>query len=160
MIKEYTNDQLLTYLKSTMTCLPYAKGITGFVLNHNYKEIFEKTKEYLDLRNTVIKKYGEVTDDGTYEIIDDEQLEKANAELADYGELKVSVDIIKIPEEKTVESNLTAAQLMSLSWMIKSNTADDIRSILCIPDYDEDEEETKTADKYDPKEPVTDDRFV
>ena len=159
MIKEYTNKQMTTFLKSAMTCLPYAKGITGFVLNHNYKEIFEKTKEYLDLRNAVIKKYGEEAEDGSYEIIDDEQLAKANKELADYDELKVSVDIIKIPEEKTVESNLSAAQLMSLSWMIKSNTADDIRSILCIPDFDEDEEET-AAGSYDPKEPVTDDRFV
>ena len=160
MIKEYTNDQLTTYLKSAMNCLPYAKGVTGFVLNHNYKEIFEKIKEYLDLRNTVIQKYGEMTDDGTYEIVDEEQLQKADKELSDYGSLKVSVDIVKIPEEKTVEGNLTAAQLMSLSWMIKSNTSDDLRTILCIPDFDEDEEDKKTADKYDPREPVTDDRFV
>lgn len=160
MIKEYTNDQLTTYLKSAMNCLPYAKGVTGFVLNHNYKEIFEKIKEYLDLRNTVIQKYGEMSEDGTYEIVDEERLEKANKELEDYGALKVSVDIVKIPEEKTVESNLTAAQLMSLSWMIKSNSADDLRTILCIPDFDEEETENKSADRYDPKEPVTDERFV
>ena len=160
MIKEYTNDQLTTYLKSAMNCLPYAKGVTGFVLNHNYKEIFEKIKEYLDLRNTVIQKYGEQMEDGTYEITDEEQLEKANKELADYGDLKISVDIVKIPEEKTVESNLTAAQLMSLSWMIKSNSADDLRTILCIPDFDEEEETAKDTDKYDPKEPITDERFV
>ena len=160
MVKEYTNDQLTNYLKSAISCLPYAKGITGFVLNHNYTEIFNKIKEYLDLRNVVIKKYGEEMEDGTYEIIDEEQLEKANKELADYGDLKVSVDIVKIPEEKTVESNLTAAQLMSLSWMVKSNSADDLRTILCIPDFDEEEEDKKTADRYDPKEPVTDDRFV
>lgn len=160
MIKEYTNDQLTTYLKSAMNCLPYAKGVTGFVLNHNYKEIFEKIKEYLDLRNIVIQKYGEMTDDGTYEITDEEQLQKADKELSDYGSLKVSVDIVKIPEEKTVESNLTAAQLMSLSWMIKSNTSDDLRTILCIPDFDEDDAEEEVATKYDPRDPVTDDRFV
>ena len=106
MIKEYTNDQLTTYLKSAMNCLPYAKGVTGFVLNHNYKEIFEKIKEYLDLRNTVIHKYGEEMEDGTYEVIDEKNLEKANKELEDYGSLKISIDIVKIPEEKTVESNL------------------------------------------------------
>ena len=160
MIKEYTNDQVTTYLKSAMNCLPYAKGVTGFVLNHNYKEIFEKIKEYLDLRNIVIQKYGEMTDDGTYEITDEEQLQKADKELSDYGSLKVSVDIVKIPEEKTVESNLTAAQLMSLSWMIKSNTSDDLRTILCIPDFDEDDAEEEVATKYDPRDPVTDDRFV
>lgn len=160
MIKEYTNDQLTTYLKSAMNCLPYAKGVTGFVLNHNYKEIFEKIKEYLDLRNTVIQKYGEEMEDGTYEIIDKENLEKANKELEDYGSLKISIDIVKIPEEKTVESNLTAAQLMSLSWMIKSNTSDDLRTILCIPDFDEDDAEEEVATKYDPRDPVTDDRFV
>ena len=87
-----------------------------------------------------MKKYGEEREDGTYEIIEEEQLDKANKELADYGDLKVSVDIVKIPEEKTVESNLTAAQLMSLSWMVKSNSADDLRTILCIPDFDEEEE--------------------
>ena len=160
MIKEYTNDQLTTYLKSAMNCLPYAKGVTGFVLNHNYKEIFEKIKEYLDLRNTVIQKYGEEMEDGTYEIIDKENLEKANKELEDYGSLKISIDIVKIPEEKTVESNLTAAQLMSLSWMIKSNTSDDLRTILCIPDFDEDDAEEEVTTKYDPRDPVTDDRFV
>ena len=160
MIKEYTNDQLTTYLKSAMNCLPYAKGVTGFVLNHNYKEIFEKIKEYLDLRNTVIQKYGEEMEDGTYEIIDKEHLEKANKELEDYGSLKISIDIVKIPEEKTVESNLTAAQLMSLSWMIKSNTSDDLRTILCIPDFDEDDAEEEVTTKYDPRDPVTDDRFV
>ena len=158
MIKEYTNDQLTTYLKSAMNCLPYAKGVTGFVLNHNYKEIFEKIKEYLDLRNTVIQKYGEMSEDGTYEIVDEESLQKADKELSDYGSLKVSVDIVKIPEEKTVEGNLTAAQLMSLSWMTMHSSAEDIRTMLCIKD-DDDEEEEKSSGSYDVTKPPDDDRF-
>lgn len=157
-LKEYSNDTLTQYLKSAVACLQNASGITGFVLNHNYTTIFEKVKPYLNVRNEIIEKYGEEADDGSFIIVDDEKLEQANKELQDYADLKISVDIVKIPEEKTLESGLTSAQLMSLSWMIKSNSSDDLRTLLCIPDYDAEEEET--ADSYDPKEPVTDDRFV
>ena len=157
-LKEYSNDTLTQYLKSAVACLSNATGITGFVLNHNYTAIFEKVKPYLNVRNEIIEKYGEEADDGSFIIVDDEKLEQANKELQDYADLKISVDIVKIPEEKTLESGLTSAQLMSLSWMIKSNSSDDLRTLLCIPDYDAEEEET--ADSYDPKEPVTDDRFV
>ena len=160
MIKEYSNNELTRYLRSAVNCLSNAKGVTGFVLNHNYKEIFGKIQPYLELRNNVIAKYGEQQEDGEFIIVDEEQQAKANKELADYGELKVSVDIVKIPEEKTIESGLTAAQLMSLTWMIKDNSADDIRSMLCIEDFDADDSDNETANTYDPKGPVTDDRFV
>lgn len=161
MIKEYTNDELTRYLKASINCLAYAKGITGFVLNHNYKEIFEKIHDYLDLRNAVIKKYGEQQDDdGDYTITSDESLAKAEEELNSYANLKVSVDIIKIPEEKTIDSGLSGAQLMSLSWMIVDNSADDIRTILCIPDYDAEKAEEENASSYDPRDPMTDPRFV
>lgn len=158
MIKEYSNSELTHYLSSAINCLNAAKGVTGFVLNHNYKEIFSKVQPYLELRNGVIAKYGEQDEDGEFIIVDEEQREKANKELADYAELKVSVDIVKIPEEKTMDSNLTAAQLMSLTWMIKPMSSDAIRSILGIDDEEEDAKPAAT--KYDPRDPVDDPRFT
>lgn len=159
MIKEYTNTELINYLNSASLCLRQAKGVTGFVLKHNYQAIYTKIQPYMELRNQVIMKYGELAEDGEYHIIDEEQLAKANAELKDYDDLTMSVDIIKLPEEKTVDSNLTAAQLMALTWMIKSNDADTIRAILGIEDEDEEDTST-TANSYDPREPVDDPRFT
>lgn len=159
MIKEYTNTELINYLNSASLCLRQAKGVTGFALKHNYQEIYSKVQPYLELRNRVIMKYGEQSEDGEYHIIDDEQLAKANAELEAYNDLKLSVDIIKLPEEKTADSNLTAAQLMALTWMIKPKSSDYIRTILGIEDEDEDDD-TPVATKYDPRDPVDDPRFT
>lgn len=156
MIKEYTNTELINYLNSASLCLRHAKGVTGFALKHNYQEIYTKVHPYLELRNQVIIKYGQLGEDGEYHIIDDEQLAKANEELKGYDELSMSVDIIKLPEDKTVDSNLTAAQLMALSWMIKPMSSDAIRSILGI----DDEDANSAATKYDPRDPVDDPRFT
>lgn len=152
MIKEYTNDTLLQYLQSAVKCIPYARGITAFVLNHNYKAMYDKLTPYMEVRNNIIMKYGELQDDGTYNIEDSEKLENANSELQDYAELKISIDIIKIPEVKMADSNLTANQMMSLSWMTVPSSADDIRTILCIGDEEEEED-----DSYDVKNPPKDD---
>ena len=159
MIKEYTNKELSLYMKSAFNCLPFATGITAFVLNHNYKEIYDKITPYIDKRNEIIQKYGEEQEDGSYAIITAENIEKADAELKDYDELKISMDIIKLPETKMADSGLTAAQMMSLSWMTMHSSAEDIRTMLCIKDDDDDEEEEKSSGSYDVTKPPDDDRF-
>lgn len=163
MIKEYTNDQLLGYMQDLIVVSPYATGVTAFVIHHNFKEISSKIQEYLDIRNSIIEKYGEPNPAiGGYTIVDEDKLEEANNELSPYADLKVSVDIIKLPESKVVDSNLTSGQLNKIEWMITRSSAADIRSVLGIIDVDEEDAklEEESDNSYDPKSPITDDRFV
>ena len=158
MIKEYTNKELSLYMKSAFNCLPFATGITAFVLNHNYKEIYDKVSPYMDIRNELIQKYGELQEDGSYNIEDPEKLEEANEKLASYAELKLTVDIVKLPEDRMSDSNLTAGQLMSLSWMIVPSTGNDIRMALGLP-IEEETKDEEDPEEYDVKNPPADDRF-
>lgn len=163
MIKEYTNDQLFGYMQDLIAVSTSVSGVTSFVVHHNYKEIINKISEYIDLRNSIIEKYGEPNEVGGYSIVDNEKMDLANKELDDYGSLKVSVDIIKLPESKMIDSNLTPAQLNRISWMITRSSAADIREALGIIDVDKEDadfDESQSAEKYDPKNPVDDDRFV
>lgn len=158
MLKEYTNDTLLQYLQTMVPVIHRARGVTAFVLNHNYKEIYDKVSPYMDIRNELIQKYGELQEDGSYNIEDPEKLEEANETLASYAELKLTVDIVKLPEDRMSDSNLTAGQLMSLSWMIVPSTGNDIRMALGLP-IEEEPKDEEDPEEYDVKNPPADDRF-
>ena len=158
MLKEYTNDTLLQYLQTMVPVIHRARGVTAFVLNHNYKEIYDKVSPYMDIRNELIQKYGELQEDGSYNIEDPEKLEEANEKLASYAELKLTVDIVKLPEDRMGDSNLTAGQLTSLSWMIVPSTGNDIRMALGLP-IEEELKDEEDPEEYDVKNPPADDRF-
>lgn len=162
-MSKYTADTLFSYLKTAMPCVSQSKGLTAFVLAHNYKTIYNTLEDYINLRNKIVMEYGERGEDGEYYITDEEKLEKANKELDDYAHIEYEVDIIKIPEIKAIDSGLSASQLMSLNWMIKPSSADDIRSILGLDESDSTLEAEPSEEKphhYDPKEPIDDDRFL
>ena len=56
------------------------------------------------------------------------------------------------------DSNLTASQLMSLSWMIVPSTGNDIRMALGLP-IEEETKDEEDPEEYDVKNPPADDRF-
>ena len=153
MIKEYTNSQLLEYVQSMIKVLPYAHGVTAFILNHNYKNIYSKIEDYMNTRNEIIEKYGELNEEGSYTIMESEKLEKANEELSAYSEILQSVDIVKVPESRMADSGLLAPQMMAISWMIMPSSSDDIRAALHIAD---EEEEAVANGSYDVTKPPED----
>lgn len=160
MTKSYTNAQLFNFIRNASTCM-HATGIVGFVLMHNYKKIYAILEDYNDKRNEVIQKYGVPQDNGTYTIDNVDSLRKASLELHDYDIIKHDVDIIKVPEDRLVDSGLTTSEMMAISWMVESMPDDTIRSVL---DLSEDpyypDKDSKGDGTYDVTTPPTDDRFV
>lgn len=166
MIRPYTNAQLFEFINGAVSCM-HATGVTGFVLMHNYKKIYNLLEDYNEIRNHIIMKYGSVNESGTYSIDDPDKLAAATIELADYDNLIQEVDIIKIPEYKLVDSGLTAKQMMAISWMLDQAPNDSIRHILGLTDSefdnefdcDDDDDESDEGYHYDVKNPPKDDRF-
>lgn len=156
MKKKYTMAQIVEMNESANSCAFQAKNVLAFVLRHNMTLLAPIAAEFNTKRDEIIIKYHDSEENGVYMITDEEKLAKANEDLKQYSEVKVSLDLVVIPEKNAFDSGLSAIQLASLSWMIKSSSSDDIRTLLGIT---EDEEEA-SDEPYDPKEPVDDPRFT
>lgn len=150
MIKTYTNLELFNLLQNSASCLN-TPGIVGFVLSHNYNNIYAILEDYIENRNKIVEKYGEPTDDG-FQITDNEKLETASKELDDYDSLTHNIDIVMLPESRIANSNLSATQIMAISWMVSKSSNDDIRAALGIME----EEKANEGEHYDVTKPPKD----
>lgn len=168
MIKEYKGSDVVMMYDSAQNAATRASGVLAFVLNHNISLMRKIYEDTIAKRDEIIRKYADKVDAyGRSSISDPEKLAEANKEFSDYTDIMYSLDIIVIPETKLSDSALTDADMKALSWMIKISSSDDIRALLGIIDEEAEEEKRnqeeikrKEALKYDPKDPVTDDRFV
>ena len=139
MIKTYTNLELFNLLQNSTSCLN-TPGVVGFVLSHNYNNIYAILEDYIENRNKIVEKYGERTDDG-FQITDSKKMEIASKELDDYDSLTHDIDIVMVPESRIANANLSATQFMAISWMVTKSSNDDIRAALGIVEEKPDEGE-------------------
>lgn len=124
--------QYLNILTDHLDC----KGRVGFAIAHNYKIIDNAIQDYLQARTDIIKKYGDVQDDGSYIITDEEKLTTANAEFAEISSLEIELDITMVDEKDFMNCpELTARDMILLDWMVKK------------PQPKKEEKDKKSADK-------------
>lgn len=159
MTKSYTMKEITTMYETGEPLLPASTGVLEFVLHHNLETIEPIVDEFLEKKQEIIDKYATVDENG-HKVMTDENVTKANAELKPYLDIKYDLDIIVVPEVKLLNCGLKAVEMRNIKWMIERSTADDIRSMLGIVDKEAEEAAKKEASKYDPSEPVDDDRFV
>ena len=176
MIKQYKASDILTMYESAQrSAVKYSDGIIGFVLNHNMSLMKDIYNETIAKRDEIIRKFSDKQDDaGRASISDPKKLEEANKEYADYLDMEYSLDIVSLPETKLTSSNMPFGDMKELSWMIVISSSDDIRKVLGLVDEEAEaarakeeaekaaaeEKARKESLKYDPKDPIDDDRFV
>ena len=95
---EYTYAQLDAWMSNLAACTN-ATGKVGFAIARNYRRIRDAIQEYIDKKDEIIVKYGEMQSNGSYIITDADKLKDAEAELNEYSSIKVECDFVKIPDE-------------------------------------------------------------
>lgn len=89
----------------------------GFYLHKNMEKI-EKAAEAIDAaRRRIMRQYGILQDDGTYEI-EDGVVDIVNKELQDLSEIEQDIDIIPISIKEFDKIELNAKQLNSIMFML------------------------------------------
>lgn len=145
---EYTYAQLDAWMSNLAACTN-ATGKVGFAIARNYRRIRDAIQEYIDKKDEIIVKYGEMQSNGSYIITDADKLKDAEAELNEYSSIKVECDFVKIPDEAFENTDLTAAQMLALEFMMEDTT----------PVKETSNEPTKPVENADLLKPIDPDRF-
>lgn len=86
------------------------KGTIAFPLAVNKRKLETELKEFWDIKNSIIQKYGEngiITDKNP-------NFQKANEELKPYLEKEIEVNLMKVNDEDLRNSNLNIQQISFL----------------------------------------------
>ena len=91
----------------------------NFYIQRNRQNLIILFQEIENLKNDIIRKFGEVNEDQTEIVVPDEKLEEANKEILDLFALTQNVDIHTISIEDFPEDmSFTPEQMGTLMFMI------------------------------------------
>lgn len=92
----------------------------NFFLQKNIRALVDAAKEVEQARNDIAQRYGELSEDGSYYVVPDEQQEAASAELYDLFNLEQDLDIRTFSIESFGDDiALTTTQMDMLMFMIE-----------------------------------------
>ncbi len=115
-----TNEELSTNVN--VLSAAQETGVLGLALAKNLRKLKTEGKEYLDVKDAAVKKYGEkltLKDGRTFFFIPDDKKEECEAEYADLMDVTCEVDIATVSEDVFCSGNLTSAQMEVLLWMME-----------------------------------------
>lgn len=119
-MEKVTYYNLSNYLNTLNPILDKVTGKLGFVVARNHRIIEKEVKAYREKIEEIIKKYGDTDEEAqVIRVSDPEKAKKADKEYVGISNLAISVDILKINEEDLADADLTAKEMLSLSWMIE-----------------------------------------
>lgn len=107
----FSNMILLSGLNET--------GKLGYAIAKNRRKLSEELSEYMGIRDSLVKKYGEEdkANPSNYKFTN-ETAKQLQDELSEYDTLSCDVDIMKVAPCDVYDSSLTSQQLFGLDWMI------------------------------------------
>ena len=92
-------------------------GKLGYAIARNMRKMTDAAKEYMDIREDILKKYGNETDDGLYMIPKDKTADFSR-EMGEYSGIEHDVDVFFVSESDFLNSNMDTQQMFALDWMI------------------------------------------
>jgi hypothetical protein len=94
-------------------------GKVGYVVSYNMRKLSAEVPEYEKMRDEIIEKYGEKDENGVARIqIGTEAFDKFSEEMKQYDEMSFEINILKVNPEDLESSDLTAKEMISISFMI------------------------------------------
>lgn len=122
MKKTLKNSEMFL-MQSQLEPLLSQRGKLGYAVARNYRILSTSLTEYSRVRNELIKKYGEEVRDenGTPQIrlpITSPNFQKFCDDLAPINEIEHEVELMMVASENVIDS-LTAAEILSIDWMIE-----------------------------------------
>ena len=78
----------------------------------------DASKEFFDVRDQILNKYGESRGDGRF-TIPPENAESFSKEVGEYADIEHDVDVFQIDANEFASGNLDNQQMFALDWMVK-----------------------------------------
>ena len=115
---KYTNIQLQTYFDILNSIASKATGKLAYIITRNARKIFEELQEYTKIRNDKLYQYGEKRGNQLFLSSDSPNYQKFLTEMAEYDEIELELDFLKVKPEDLYTSNLNAIEMDQISFMI------------------------------------------
>ena len=126
MVETKTNKEMAQMLESLYGVIDQ-KGMLGYAAARNLRSIRNAAREYLDIRDDLMQKYGENELDESgektarYLVRTNTALgRKYLEEISRYDEIEHEVEIMKIKPEDAIDQ-LTGRQMLAIEWMIEGD---------------------------------------
>lgn len=119
---EMTNGRIYDLASSLISCMEGEMSLpvkVNFYLQKNMNKMIELGKEVETARMTILDKYGTLDEETNQYTFDNENAEKATAELKDLMDLEQEVDVHMISLDAFGDAELTNKQMASISFMIE-----------------------------------------
>ena len=93
-------------------------GKLGYACARNLRKLLEESREYMETRDTLLRKYGADQGNGKYNI-PPEKVADFTSELNEYGKIEHEVDVMQVSEDVFCSGSFTTKEMYTLSWMVK-----------------------------------------
>ena len=103
---------------------PYLPAKINFILSQNFKEILSIKKDIDKIREDIVKHYGVINSDGSYQI-PSHYIEITQKELDELSEMEADIKntFISLREIENIE--FTPGQFQAIEWMINNTSEAD-----------------------------------
>ena len=114
-----SNQVADSYLSALKLISKKVSGKFGYAVARNIRELSNSLKEYIQIKNELIAKYGEVNGNEISLNTNSENYKDFIKELKEFAEIEHEVNIMEIELEHIYNSSLTADLITSIMFMIK-----------------------------------------
>lgn len=115
----FKNNEADYYLSILKSISKEVNGKFGYAVARNIRELTNSLKEYTQIKNELIVKYGEQKGNEFSLSANSEGFKAFQNELKSYADIEHDVPIMRIEAEEIYGSTLTADKISELFFMIK-----------------------------------------
>ena len=115
-----TNKEAEERYNGLMSIADKVTGKLAYCISRNIRKLNTELKEYLDVKNNCIEKYGELSEDGLYSLkLASSKYKEYLTEMKQYDNIEIEVDIMTIDAEQIYESTLNASEMLLIDFIVK-----------------------------------------
>lgn len=114
---QMTNGKMFESLM-TLAGLTGETGKLGYAIARNRRKIMGEIKEYADVRDKLLRQYGDDKGGGVYTVPPERSADFLR-ELEPYTGIEHEVDVMTVSAEDMYSGGLTSAQMFALDWMVR-----------------------------------------
>lgn len=96
----------------------HEEGKLGYSCARNLRKLSEEAKEFFEIREKLLQKYGTLGENDNY-MIEKDKIDSYNKELSEFSEIEIDVDVHQVDEDVFCSGKLDTQQMYTLDWMVK-----------------------------------------
>lgn len=95
-------------------------GKLGYACARNLRKLMGECREYMEIRDKLLAKYGTPDGTGRY-TFEPEKAKEFSKEIIEYAAISHEVDVMQVDEETFCSGSLTTKEMFTLEWMVKED---------------------------------------